>query len=103
MKVKMHISVLQALSDEEFIKFVNHNNSYTLYGGTKSFNEFNERYKKLNMNEIIRNDKGFPLDSDGDIDWEITEKEKREFRDRVEGKSKRRITNYTPPKKKRKK
>jgi hypothetical protein len=52
---------------------------------------------------IQRNEQGFPLDLEGKIDWELTEKEKREFQERFEGKSRKRITNYTPPKKKRKK
>lgn len=61
------------------------------------------------MNEIIRNEKGFPLDSNGEIDWDLTTKEKNEFMKKWEkqntGKSskKRLLTNYTPPKKKRKK
>ena len=61
---------------------------------------------------IIRNDKGFPLQSNGEIDWEKTSQEKQSFIekfDRMERQGSSRKphrkhrTNYTPPKKKRKK
>lgn len=57
-----------------------------------------------------RNEKGFPLDDDGNIDWELTSWEKSKFEpkenraDGINKKPKRKHgTNYTPPKKKRKK
>lgn len=60
--------------------------------------------------EMERNDKGYPLDENGDIDWEQTSKEKQEVADKHgfdgnkrRGKVRAKRTNYTPPKKKRKK
>lgn len=56
---------------------------------------------------LIRNGKGYPLLENGDIDWELTAKEKTEFADKWEAKNsgvkkRKRNTNFTPKKKKRK-
>ncbi len=57
-----------------------------------------------------RNEKGYPLDKDGNIDWELTSKEKDAFRESFEREEhggrlksrKKHATNYTKPKKRRK-
>ena len=54
------------------------------------------------LKNFIRNEKGFPLNNNGEVDWEQTEKEKNEFANRFYKQKKNKLTNYTPPKKKRK-
>lgn len=68
---------------------------------------------RLNRKDVLRNEKGYPLNEDGEIDWELTAKEKTELRDyfeNAENSSNRRIEDiwkgkhakgYTPPKKRR--
>lgn len=51
---------------------------------------------------VQRNEKGFPLDEEVNIDWGRTSEEKQDYEKTITPKSKR-ATNYTPPKKKRKK
>lgn len=70
--------------------------------------------------EVKRNEKGYPLLENGEVDWELANIEKAKFRDEHEqmdrnssvseggiGKFKKphrkHATNYTPPKKKRRK
>ncbi len=64
--------------------------------------------KELYYAGIRRNENGFPLCEDGTIDWELTAKEKTIMAEKWKkkaagGKIRKRITNYTPPKKKRRK
>lgn len=59
------------------------------------------------MKEIARNEQGYPLDENGQIDWALTSKEKQEVLDKYKrsqgsGKTRSVRTNITPKKKKRK-
>lgn len=79
------------------------------YVGTKCALPDNDPMLKQQEETIKRNELGYPLTEDGKVDWEKTSKEKEKVyvdyeRHNRTGRSKHaKPTNYTPPKKKRRK